>query len=289
MGQDASGARLALSATLGDLMTFNAVHPMDFVRDDRPIVGSLVWMAALGMDGVLVLDGSSRVVGGITPIEVIRAMDAGLQSLKKAFVRIRAADVARPVPVLQVGEALDGALRKLLESRSFIAVVCDRDRTVGQLTPGSLHRALVEHPSARDFLSGIGAEALARGVRTLDHDCSIGEALRRIARSEETLFLVGSGELVVTPASLLRPLASPEAFSGFLEDPISFLEEPLMRNRSALVRPPAIRRDASLHEALRASIESGVCAVRVEGLGFLTAEALLFDLARELLSVSDRT
>lgn len=289
MGQDAREARPALSATLGDLMPFDAVHPVNFVRDDQPIVGSLVWMAALGMEGVLVLDGSSKVIGGITPIELIRAMDAGLQALKRAFVRVRAADVARPVPVLEVGEALGGALRVLLESRSFIAAVCDGNRTVGQLTPGSLHRALVNYPRVRDVLSGIRAEALARDVRTLDPDCSIGEVLRRIARSEETLFGIGSGELVVTPASLLRPLASPDAFAGFIEDPFSFLEEPIARSRSALVRPPAVHRGASLYEALRASLESGVCAVRVEGSGFLTAEALLFDLARELLSPSDRT
>ncbi|MCS7118406.1 MAG: hypothetical protein NZ957_06450 [Thaumarchaeota archaeon] len=279
---------LLSSMTLSDLAPFDSLHPMTFVRHDRPILGSLVWMTALGMEGFLVLEGPSSVVGGITPLEVVRALDANVRAPKRTLLRITAREVAVPVPLLDLKSSMEDLLKELLRSRSYLAAIGDGSKVVGQLTPGSLHRTLMAHPVSKWILEQMSIGNLVSRVRSLAIDTPLEEVIHLIARSGETLFEVDDGDLAITPASLLRPLSSPETINSFLEDTHAFLSEPLITHRSTLIRLPRVRRDATLHEALKTSVESGVCALKVEDAGFLTIEGLFFGLAEELLASNVR-
>ncbi|MCS7094559.1 MAG: CBS domain-containing protein [Thaumarchaeota archaeon] len=275
------------ASSLGDLTPYEIAHSMAFTREDQPLLGSLMWMSALCMDGMLVLDRYSRVTGGITPLEAIRALGENLNTSKKGLLRITVSDVARPVPTLELNDMMGEALEELVRSKSYLAVVSDGSRSIGVLSPNSLHKALMSHPLTRALLKSLDVDGLTANVRTLALDSPLGEVARLISRSRETLFKLDEGELVVTPSSLLKLLSSPEAVNMMLEDTRSFLDKPLINFRSTLIGPPTIRKGTTLYEALKAAIESGVCAVRVDGAGFLTAESLFFGIVRALLAARE--
>ncbi|MCS6788788.1 MAG: hypothetical protein NZ733_05815, partial [Aigarchaeota archaeon] len=127
-----------------------------YVRESRPLLCAVPWLADARLEGVPVIDERMRITGMITHDEILHAMKTGEDEVKKFFLRVRVEEVARPTLVFSLHDELKRVIAELMDEKQTVGVVVNSAGfPITTVSLCSLIKSLLNHEPLRSLLSEI--------------------------------------------------------------------------------------------------------------------------------------
>ena len=258
--------------------------PFVYVSPSRTLLELSLWISGLQASHIPVIDERSRVLGVVTPLDVLNAIERNQTNFVKSLLSIGASEVAHPAPLLASDDPIDEVVLRVLGDRYGCGVVLDSS---GQpLAIISFYDALKLALSIEGLsknLAEIPVGAVASKTKVLPFETTIRQAVTALVSYSGEPLVIEQTDFAVTSRSLLNSILSPRAIPALLKRGEEILESYLVYESDAHVRVPVISSSKSLAEVIRLVSDAKLEILRVESGGYVTAGSLV-ELVRNRLS-----
>jgi len=258
--------------------------PFVYVSPSRTLLELSLWISGLQAFHIPVIDERSRVLGVVTPLDVLNVIERNQTNFVKSLLSIGASEVAHPAPLLASDDPIDEVVLRVLGDRYGCGVVLDSS---GQpLAVISFYDALKLALSIEGLsknLAEIPVGAVASKTKVLPFETTIRQAVTALVSYSGEPLVIEQTDFAVTSRSLLNSILSPRAIPALLKRGEEILDSYLVYENDAHVRVPAISSSKSLAEVIKLVSDAKLEILRVENGGYVTAGSLI-ELVRNRLS-----
>lgn len=258
--------------------------PFVYVSPSRTLLELSLWISGLQAFHIPVIDERSRVLGVVTPLDVLDVIERNQTNFVKSLLLIGASEVAHPAPLLTLDDPVDEVVLRVLNDRCGCGVVLDSS---GQpLDIISLHDALklaLSIDGLSTSLAEIPVGAVASKTKVLPFETTIRQAVTALVSYSGEPLVIEQTDFAVTCRSLLNSILSTRTIPKLLKRGEEILESYLVYENDAHVRVPVISSSKSLAEVIRLVSDAKLEILRVENGGYVTAGSLV-ELVRNRLS-----
>ena len=258
--------------------------PFVYVSPSRTLLELSLWISGLQAFHIPVIDERSRVLGVVTPLDVLNAIERNQTNFVKSLLSIGASEVAHPAPLLASDDPIDEVVLRVLGDRYGCGVVLDSS---GQpLAIISFYDALKLALSIEGLsknLAEIPVGAVASKTKVLPFETTIRQAVTALVSYSGEPLVIEQTDFAVTSRSLLNSILSPRAIPALLKRGEEILDSYLVYENDAHVRVPVISSSKSLAEVIKLVSDAKLEILRVENGGYVTAGSLV-ELVRNRLS-----
>jgi len=258
--------------------------PFVYVSPSRTLLELSLWISGLQAFHIPVIDERSRVLGVVTPLDVLNVVERNQTNFVKSLLSIGASEVAHPAPLLASDDPIDEVVLRVLGDRYGCGVVLDSS---GQpLAVISFYDALKLALSIEGLsknLAEIPVGAVASKTKVLPFETTIRQAVTALVSYSGEPLVIEQTDFAVTSRSLLNSILSPRAIPALLKRGEEILDSYLVYENDAHVRVPVISSSKSLAEVIKLVSDAKLEILRVENGGYVTAGSLI-ELVRNRLS-----
>jgi CBS domain. len=258
--------------------------PFVYVSPSRTLLELSLWISGLQAFHIPVIDERSRVLGVVTPLDVLNVIERNQTNFVKSLLSIGASEVAHPAPLLASDDPIDEVVLRVLGDRYGCGVVLDSS---GQpLAIISFYDALKLALSIEGLsknLAEIPVGAVASKTKVLPFETTIRQAVTALVSYSGEPLVIEQTDFAVTSRSLLNSILSPRAIPALLKRGEEILDSYLVYENDAHVRVPVISSSKSLAEVIKLVSDAKLEILRVENGGYVTAGSLI-ELVRNRLS-----
>jgi len=258
--------------------------PFVYVSPSRTLLELSLWISGLQAFHIPVIDERSRVLGVVTPLDVLNVVERNQTNFVKSLLSIGASEVAHPAPLLASDDPIDEVVLRVLGDRYGCGVVLDSS---GQpLAIISFYDALKLALSIEGLsknLAEIPVGAVASKTKVLPFETTIRQAVTALVSYSGEPLVIEQTDFAVTSRSLLNSILSPRAIPALLKRGEEILDSYLVYENDAHVRVPVISSSKSLAEVIKLVSDAKLEILRVENGGYVTAGSLI-ELVRNRLS-----
>jgi len=255
-----------------------------YVSPSRTLLELSLWISGLQAFHIPVIDERPRVLGVVTPLDVLNVIERNQTNFVKSLLSIGASEVAHPAPLLASDDPIDEVVLRVLDDRCGCGVVLDSS---GQpLAIISFYDALKMALSIEGLsksLAEIPVGAVASKTKVLPFETTIRQAVTALVSYSGEPLVIEQTDFAVTSRSLLNSILSPRAIPALLKRGEEILDSYLVYESDAHVRVPVIPSSRSLAEVIRLVSDAKLEILRVENGGYVTASSLV-ELVRNRLS-----
>jgi CBS domain-containing protein len=250
--------------------------PFVYVSPSRTLLELSLWFSGLHAFHIPVIDERARVIGVITPLDVLDVIDRSRTDLIRSLLSIGASEVAHPAPLLALDDPADEVVMRVLGGRCKCGVVLDSFGQPAAIVScyDALQLALgVEGLS--ESLAEIPVSAVTGKVKVLPFETTVRQAITALVSYPGEPLVIEQTDFAVTSRSLLSSILSPKAIPKLLRGDEEVLDSYLVYENDALVRAPVIPNYKSLAEVIRLVADAKAEILRVENIGYVTVRNLI--------------
>ena len=258
--------------------------PFVYVSPSRTLLELSLWISGLQAFHIPVIDERSRVLGVVTPLDVLNVIERNQTNFVKSLLSIVASEVARPIPMLTLDDPVDEVVLRVFNDRCGCGVVLDSSGW--PLAIISFYDALKLALSIEGLsksLAEIPVGAVASKTKVLPFETTIRQAVTALVSYSGEPLVIEQTDFAVTSRSLLNSILSPRAIPALLKRGEEILDSYLVYENDAHVRVPVISSSKSLAEVIKLVSDAKLEILRVESGGYVTASNLI-ELVRNHLS-----
>jgi predicted transcriptional regulator len=250
--------------------------PFVCVSPSRTLLELSLWFSGLQVCHVPVIDERARVIGVITPLEVLDVIDRNRTDLVKSLLSIRVSEVVHPAPLLALDDPVDEVVLRVLGDRCKCGVMLDSNgQPVAIISCYDVLKLALGVEGLSESLAEIPVSAVTSKVKVLPLETTVRQAITALVSYSGEPLVIEQTDFAVTSRSLLGSILSPKAIPKLLRGDEEVLDSYLVYENDALVRAPVIPNDKSLAEVIRLVADAKAEILRVENNGYVTVRNLI--------------
>ena len=250
--------------------------PFLYVSPSRTLLELSLWFSGLQVCHVPVIDERARVIGVITPLDVLDVIDRSRTDLVKSLLSIRVSEVVHPAPLLALDDPVDKVVPRVLGDRCKCGVMLDSNgQPVAIISCYDVLKLALGVEGLSESLAEIPASAITSKVKVLPFETTVRQAITALVSYSGEPLVVEQTDFAVTSRSLLSSILSPKAIPKLLKGDEEVLDSYLVHENDALVRVPVISNGRSLVEVIRILADAKAEILRVENDGYVTVRNLI--------------
>jgi predicted transcriptional regulator len=250
--------------------------PFVYVSPSRTLLELSLWFSGLQVCHIPVIDERARVIGVITPHDVLDVIDRSRTDLVKSLLSIRVSEVVHPAPLLSLDDPVDEVVLRVLDDQCKCGVMLDSNgQPVAIISCYDVLKLVLGVEGFSESLAEIPASAITSKVKVLPFETTVRQTITALVSYSGEPLVVEQTDFAVTSRSLLSAILSPKAIPKLLRGDEEVLDSYLVYENDALVRVPVISNGRSLVEVIGLLADAKAEILRVENDGYVTVRNLI--------------
>jgi predicted transcriptional regulator len=261
--------------------------PFVYVSPSRTLLELSLWFSGLQVCHVPVIDERTRVIGVITPHDVLHVIERNQTDIVRSLLSIRVSEVAHPVPLLSLDDPVDEVVLRVLDDQCKCGVMLDSNgQPVAIISCYDVLKLALGVEGLSESLAEIPVGAVASKVKVLPFETTVRQAITALVSYLGEPLVIEQTDFAVTSRSLLSSILSPKAIPKLLKGDEEVLDSYLVYENDALVRVPVISNGRSLVEVIRLLADAKAEILVVENKGYVTIRNLIELVRNQLRALS---
>jgi predicted transcriptional regulator len=250
--------------------------PFVYVSPSRTLLELSLWFSGLQVCHIPVIDERARVIGVITPHDVLHVIERNQTDIVRSLLSIRVSEVVHPAPLLALDDPVDEVVLRVLGDRCKCGVMLDSNgQPVAIISCYDVLKLALGVEGFSESLAEIPASAITSKVKVLPFETTVRQTITAFISYSGEPLVVEQTDFAVTSRSLLSAILSPKAIPKLLRSDEEVLDSYLIYENDALVRVPVIPNYKSLAEVIRLVADAKAEILRVENHGYVTVRNLI--------------
>jgi len=220
------------------------------VKWDDPVIIAALYLTAIDVETLLVLNGKKRVHGIIAAYNIINLIYSHPENIWKTLYKTSCYDVDCMVLKTSPEEHLDSLLSSMATTFLDYAVVEEASghRVIG---PIDVARLLLEH-NVLNHIKGLRIKDIgSTPIVSLGEESSIKQLIGAMLRHKVRSVFIKEQRKVITDRDLIKYLLTSPVVDEFREDPNGVLFKPVKDVQNYMRKPAELEPETSLSEALK--------------------------------------
>jgi predicted transcriptional regulator len=261
--------------------------PFVYVSPSRTLLELSLWFSGLQACHIPVVDERARVIGVITPHDVLDVIERNQTDIVRSLLSIGVSEVAHPVPLLSLDDPVDEVVLRVLDDQCKCGVMLDSyGQPVAIISCYDVLKLALGVEGLSESLAEIPVGAVASKVKVLPFETTVRQAITALVSYSGEPLIIEQTDFAVTSRSLLGSILSPKAIPKLLKGDEEVLDSYLVYENDALVRAPVISNGRSLVEVIRLLADAKAEILVVENKGYVTIRNLIELVRNQLRALS---
>jgi len=261
--------------------------PFVYVSPSRTLLELSLWFSGLQVCHIPVIDERARVIGVITPHDVLQVIERNQTDIVRSLLSIGVSEVAHPVPLLSLDDPVDEVVLRVLDDQCKCGVMLDSNgQPVAIISCYDVLKLALGVEGLSERLAEIPVGAVASKVKVLPFETTVRQAITALVSYSGEPLVIEQTDFAVTSRSLLSSILSPKAIPKLLRGDEEVFDSYLIYENDALVRVPVISNGRSLVEVIRLLADAKAEILVVENKGYVTIRNLIELVRNQLRALS---
>jgi len=261
--------------------------PFVYVSPSRTLLELSLWFSGLQVCHIPVIDERARVIGVITPHDVLQVIERNQTDIVRSLLSIGVSEVAHPVSLLSLDDSVDEVVLKVLDDQCKCGVMLDSNgQPVAIISCYDVLKLALGVEGLSERLAEIPVGAVASKVKVLPFETTVRQAITALVSYSGEPLVIEQTDFAVTSRSLLSSILSPKAIPKLLRGDEEVFDSYLIYENDALVRVPVISNGRPLVEVIRFLADAKTEILVVENKGYVTIRNLIELVRNQLRALS---